>query len=336
MRTARNRATDRIRRDRALATKFGMLVAGDRAEVPMNTTTFPDERLELIFTCCHPALAVEAQVALIVDGKDATEFRGNESIFVATPEVLARYGINPSEIDPGTDILTSRSDLAGFELIPGRHSDWHPKIQRVDLPSYSPEPTALITPHALESLGLTALPVGWLIQTPQPLTPAQIDKARPLAVAASIKTGALQASLSQLRTDATSAGVLVALGVLAMTVGLIRSETARDLRTLAATGASSMTRRSLTSATAGALALLGALLGTAGAYLALLAWCRSQLHLLSPSPSSTSLSSSSAYPWPRPPPGGCWPDGNRPRSPASPPNDRPRHPGWSGGTPRTK
>jgi RNA polymerase sigma-70 factor, ECF subfamily len=64
MRTARNRATDRIRRDRALATKFGLLVAGDRAEVPMNTTTFPDERLELIFTCCHPALAVEAQVAL--------------------------------------------------------------------------------------------------------------------------------------------------------------------------------------------------------------------------------------------------------------------------------
>jgi RNA polymerase sigma-70 factor (ECF subfamily) len=64
MRTARNRATDRIRRDRALATKFGPLVAGDRTEVPMNTTTFPDERLELLFTCCHPALATEAQVAL--------------------------------------------------------------------------------------------------------------------------------------------------------------------------------------------------------------------------------------------------------------------------------
>jgi RNA polymerase sigma-70 factor (ECF subfamily) len=64
MRTARNRATDRIRRDRALAAKFGLLAAGDRAEVPMESTTFPDERLELIFTCCHPALAVEAQVAL--------------------------------------------------------------------------------------------------------------------------------------------------------------------------------------------------------------------------------------------------------------------------------
>ncbi|HEY3958565.1 MAG TPA: DUF6596 domain-containing protein [Streptosporangiaceae bacterium] len=69
MRTARNRATDRIRRDRILAAKFGQLAAADRAGVPMDglpmkTTTFPDERLELIFTCCHPALAVEAQVAL--------------------------------------------------------------------------------------------------------------------------------------------------------------------------------------------------------------------------------------------------------------------------------
>jgi RNA polymerase sigma-70 factor (ECF subfamily) len=33
-------------------------------ESPMNATTFPDERLELIFTCCHPALAVEARAGL--------------------------------------------------------------------------------------------------------------------------------------------------------------------------------------------------------------------------------------------------------------------------------
>jgi len=63
--TARNRATDRIRRDRTLAAKTDLLLADARtAEVPMNTTTFPDERLELIFTCCHPALAIESQVAL--------------------------------------------------------------------------------------------------------------------------------------------------------------------------------------------------------------------------------------------------------------------------------
>ena len=64
MRTARNRATDRIRRDRALTSKLGLLVPADRDEGAVTTATFPDERLELIFTCCHPALAVEAQVAL--------------------------------------------------------------------------------------------------------------------------------------------------------------------------------------------------------------------------------------------------------------------------------
>ena len=64
IRTARNRATDRIRRNRTLDAKYGLLVNDDGSEVPMATTAFPDERLELIFTCCHPALAVEAQVAL--------------------------------------------------------------------------------------------------------------------------------------------------------------------------------------------------------------------------------------------------------------------------------
>ena len=62
-----------------------------------------------------------------------------------------------------------------------------------------------------------------------------------------------------------------------MTVGLIRSETAGDLRTLTAAGASGSTRRTLTAATAGALGLLGALTGTAIAYLAAIAWYRSSL-----------------------------------------------------------
>ncbi len=54
-----------------------------------------------------------------------------------------------------------------------------------------------------------------------------------------------------------------------MTVGLIRSETAGDLRALTAAGASSGMRRRLAAATAGALALLGVVLGLAAAYLAL-------------------------------------------------------------------
>jgi putative ABC transport system permease protein len=64
--------------------------------------------------------------------------------------------------------------------------------------------------------------------------------------------------------------MLLALGVLAMTVGLIRSEGAGDLRTLTATGATSTVRRNLTAATAGALAVLGVVLGIAGAYLVML------------------------------------------------------------------
>jgi RNA polymerase sigma-70 factor (ECF subfamily) len=65
--TARNRAIDRIRRERILAAKTQQveLELRDRPEETMDeTTTFPDERLELIFTCCHPALALDAQVGL--------------------------------------------------------------------------------------------------------------------------------------------------------------------------------------------------------------------------------------------------------------------------------
>ena len=65
--TARNRAIDRIRRDRTLAHKTEQLgrELRDLPEDTMDdTATLPDERLELIFTCCHPALALEAQVAL--------------------------------------------------------------------------------------------------------------------------------------------------------------------------------------------------------------------------------------------------------------------------------
>ena len=70
--TGRNRAIDRIRRERTLAAKTKLLEAEqERAgtatpdeEDPMEATDFPDERLELLFTCCHPALAMDAQVAL--------------------------------------------------------------------------------------------------------------------------------------------------------------------------------------------------------------------------------------------------------------------------------
>src|SRR5450432_2776427 len=66
--TARNRAIDRIRRQRVLAEKTKLLAheleIGSEEGTMRNAPTFRDERLELIFTCCHPALALEAQVSL--------------------------------------------------------------------------------------------------------------------------------------------------------------------------------------------------------------------------------------------------------------------------------
>jgi RNA polymerase sigma-70 factor (ECF subfamily) len=62
--TARNRAIDRIRRDRTLAAKAELLEVAESTVDEIEDTAIPDERLELVFTCCHPALATEAQVAL--------------------------------------------------------------------------------------------------------------------------------------------------------------------------------------------------------------------------------------------------------------------------------
>src|SRR5205823_6127688 len=62
--TARNRAIDRIRRGRTLAAKTRLLDVPQAMEDELDETAIPDERLELLFTCCHPALALDAQVAL--------------------------------------------------------------------------------------------------------------------------------------------------------------------------------------------------------------------------------------------------------------------------------
>jgi putative ABC transport system permease protein len=218
------------------------------------------------------------------------------AVYVATPALLHHYGINPGAIDPTTLFITSRPGLEGtrgLQLIsfdsfrnsgssgcPAARCIANPKIQTFDsLPTDTSDPNLLVTTYAVNKLGLQMTPAAWLIQTQRPLTSAQINTARQTAAAAgmTIETKSDAPSLAQLRNYATAAGMLLALGVLAMTVGLIRSETASDLRTLTATGASSRTRRSITSATAGALGLLGALLGTAVAYLATAAFFRSQL-----------------------------------------------------------
>ncbi|HEX8861426.1 MAG TPA: FtsX-like permease family protein [Actinomycetes bacterium] len=267
----------------------------------------------------HDVLELDAPInpatAATVQLQQSTTSRPRDGgrLYVATPALLAHYGIDPNTVDPNADLLSSRPGLASTARLqlsgflpglvkPGGPGDAagsdhsgcapgsapggcvaNPAIQtRGQLPTDTADPNLLITTHGMDklgSLGLQAVPSAWIIQTARPLTAFQINAARQLAVAAgaTIETKSQNPSLDALRNWATVAGILLALGVLAMTVGLIRSETAGELRSLTATGASGWTRRTLTSATAGALALLGALIGTATAYLAAIAWYRSSL-----------------------------------------------------------
>jgi putative ABC transport system permease protein len=155
---------------------------------------------------------------------------------------------------------------------------WNPRIEELSgLPSGTSAPNTVITEHAIHSLGLQTSLAGWFITTVQPPTASQIRDARLLASKVSgmsIETKNSAPSGSEVIDSATLAGIVLALAILAMSVGLIRSETASDLRTLAATGASSRTRRAITAATAGSLGFLGALLGTAAGYVAMIGFIR--------------------------------------------------------------
>ena len=151
-------------------------------------------------------------------------------------------------------------------------------IQEVGaLPSGTSAPNTVITEHAMREFHIQASTTDWLIQGTQPFTAAQISSAELAASTTqlSVESKNDQPTSSAVIGWATIFGIVIALGVLGMSVGLVRSETASDLRTLAATGASSYTRRTLTAVTAGALGFLGALLGVVGGYIGMIGWLRS-------------------------------------------------------------
>jgi len=203
------------------------------------------------------------------------------ALYVATPAVLHSLGINPATIDPTANILTVQAGQDELTTITTATNATN--VQRIHGPSYSSEPTSLITLNGLRHWHWTQIQSGWMITSARSLTAAQIASARDTAAKSGlvIESRNTQASLATISTAATAAGALIALGVLAMAVGLIRAEAAGDVRTLTAIGAAGTTRRTLTATTAGTLALMGALLGSGAAYLALAAGHRSDLSVLS-------------------------------------------------------
>jgi putative ABC transport system permease protein len=238
-----------------------------------------------------PLIAAVAPTETALDQVGAGGGQGTIDIYVATTALLRHYGITASSISPGTVLITSRPGLQGSPNLLLQYGDFllqnpvpkyipNPSIQTLaSLPADVSDPNLLILAPIAARLGLRQATVAWLIQAPRALTPVQVSSARRVAAAAglTIETKNGTPSLDEVRNDATAAGILVALGVLAMTIGLIRSETSGDIRTLTATGASARTRRGITAATAGALGLLAALVGTVAAYLAVIASSWSEL-----------------------------------------------------------
>ena len=88
--TARNRAIDRLRRDRTLAAKTRLLDVPTATEDEVDETTIRDERLELVFTCCHPALALDAQVALTLRTLGGLTTEEIAAAFLVPDETMAK------------------------------------------------------------------------------------------------------------------------------------------------------------------------------------------------------------------------------------------------------
>ena len=252
---------------------------GQAAVTPLRKVVQPGER---------PIVTFEGDRALVAVGlarqtSSETWTRGS-GVYVATPALLRHLGIDPATVDPSADFLADPTVPTDELVILDREARRQlpvTNVQRIDSLEVlgagegdsGRVPSSFVTLDGLRRHGWKQVPNGWLIESSSPLTSEQIATARELAADAGleIETQRERTSLAAPIAIATAAGALLALAILAMTVGLIRSEAAGDLRTLTATGATGRTRRTLTAATAGALALLGALLGVAGAYVALAA-----------------------------------------------------------------
>lgn len=244
---------------------------GDAAVVPLDVAV-------------DPALAdlPEGQLAVTL----GREVEGGQKVdvallYLAEPELIGRYGPVP------------RDELAIYTTEKGELSLTNLEEHEVSLeapirlePSYTSLPGSFISRAELDRLGLDTQRIGWLIDADHALTGDDLAQARGRAAGGDLLVEAQEtnASLRDLRTWAAGVAAALALGIVAATVGLLRSDAARETRMLAAVGASSGLQRMLTAATAGGLALLGVVLGTAAAYLTLITGYHQQLGDLSPAP----------------------------------------------------
>jgi putative ABC transport system permease protein len=277
--------------------------------VPAAKLTATRKQADAIAAQLHASAPLELDVAVSVNVPEPGQPTANQfgtitslnghgaagPMYVATPALLQAFGIGRGEVNPDADVLTMRALLSstdGLALVSGNFLAQgpagcpagmcilNPVIQTTSkLPAGTSLPNTVITEKGVKALHETIVPAGWLIQARSGLTPVEINAARQAALGLGTtietKDGAL--SLGEISNAATLGGLLLALGILAMTIGLIRSETAGDLRTLTAAGAGGLTRRALAGVTTGVIAFLGAALGTATACLAVLVYSHADI-----------------------------------------------------------
>jgi putative ABC transport system permease protein len=288
-------AIEAVAREESLDARVSQLAGelGGATVIPLRKAFHPDEAAFVADdTRVRPTIDLARQVHERLT-------RPESQLYVATPAVLRYFGIDPAAVDPGSDFLADPSAPTDELVIPARGSREDvdiTNVQRVDTgerlfgnpwgPWSAGQRPTFVTPDGLRRRGWKQTPAGWLVESGEPLTSDQIADARTLAADAGLTVEVRREPTSRTRAIALAIGAaaLLALGILAMTVGLIRSESARDLRTLTATGATPRVRRALTATTAGALALLGAVLGVGGAYVVLTATYHDDLGYLSDVP----------------------------------------------------
>lgn len=131
-----------------------------------------------------------ASLAQVTAAAQGEEVNAVVELYVATPALLSYYGIKPRQINPNADVITSRTSIGSLQVfvpIFGTAASGdttaarprpptgaaHPNTQTIkQLPVDTSDPNTLITSHAMQTLGLQALPAGWIMQTPRPLTTA--------------------------------------------------------------------------------------------------------------------------------------------------------------------
>jgi hypothetical protein len=201
-------------------------------------------------------------------------------IYLASPQLLATLGLNAPQL--ATQDYYAVDPSGTWSLLYSQREQL-PAPAALQTHAYTSLPQVLVSPTVAATHHWTAVRSGWLLQTPQPLTPEQLRAARTRAggVGLAIEVRDPQTYLGLLRLTFTIGGIAITLAVIAIALVLLRIQTAPDQRVLTAVGAPRGARRKMAATTASVLAALGSVLGIVGAYITLILAYSDTLHRLS-------------------------------------------------------